>query len=263
MKESIKLLMWVVMLTLTITSCSNSDDEENQPSSTTSTTETFTFSSNGVDLPGNIYLPASYETNSNLPAIYLIDYKEQTVNVATDEFQQVINAVQVRSNFDALVVTLTPLMDPEATDVYQDYYDIFKNMTTYVDANYTNSTSRTFIGRGTQAGVVIMTMLLEDPVNSVFDNFIATDMPDFATIPVTTMFQNDNFPANISNKKLHYSFSSGNTFTNPQALSRALIQLIEDKQYPWLTFDSIEYANNDFENTYKQSFAAGINFVFN
>ena len=59
-------------------------------------TETFEFSSNGVVMEGKIFLPASYETNRNLPAIYLIDFTEQQFKLATDEFEKVVAGVRSR-----------------------------------------------------------------------------------------------------------------------------------------------------------------------
>lgn len=140
--------------------------------------ETFSFTTNGITTKGKIYLPDSYDTNANLPAIYLIDFMEQHFTVVTDEFEKVIAAVKQKTGLDALVVTLEQHLDIDASpEDFQDYYTIFKDMTSYVDNEYTNNTSRTFIARGSEAGIVIMSMFLEGSEDSVFDNFIATDSP--------------------------------------------------------------------------------------
>ncbi len=220
----------------------------------------FTFSSNGVDIKGKIFLPPSHATNDSLPAIYLIDYTEQHFETAKDEFDQVINGVEQIDNFDALVVTLEEHLNINANPVeFQSYYKTFKDMTTYVDGIYTNNTSRTFIGRGSEAGVVLMTMLREDEESSVFDNFIATDSPTQFNDVVIAMVQDDDFPENISNKKLHFSFSS----SNDSAKCNQLINLINSKKYPWLTFKSREYSMDIYENVYTYSFADGLEFIFN
>jgi hypothetical protein len=39
--------------------------------------------------------------------------------------------------------------------------------------------------------------------------------------------------------------------------------MINEAQYPWLKFESLEYANSNYENTYPASFAAGIKYIFN
>jgi predicted alpha/beta superfamily hydrolase len=222
--------------------------------------ETFTFSSNGTTTKGKIFLPASYETNKNLSAIFLIDYTEQHFKLATDEFEKVIDGVKQIQSFDALVVTLEEHLDIDAKPkASQEYYDVFKNMTSYVDGNYTNNTSRTFIGRGSESGIVLMTLFLENSETSVFDNFIVTDPSPVFTDAVINMIENEDFPKNKRNKKLHFSFSTSN---NREKCTK-LINLINDVQYPWLKFESLEYATSDYENTYPVSFAAGIKYIFN
>ncbi len=85
-------------------------------------TETFTFSSNGVATEGKIFLPASYETNGNLPAIYLIDFTEQQFKLATDEFEKVVAGVRQIKGFDALVVTLEEHLDIDSKpEAFQEY----------------------------------------------------------------------------------------------------------------------------------------------
>jgi predicted alpha/beta superfamily hydrolase len=222
-------------------------------------TETFEFSSNGTATLGKIFLPASYETNRNLPAIYLIDFTEQQFKLASDEFEKVIGGVQQIQGLDALVVTLEKHLDIDSKpETFQEYYDIFKNMTSYVDGKYTNNTSRTFIGRGSEAGIVLMTLFLEDSEVSVFENFIVTDPPGSFNAAVIQMIEKDDFPKNKLNKKLHFSFSSSNNYDQ----CTKLISMIKEAEYPWLQFESLEYANNNYENTYPASFAAGIKYVF-
>jgi predicted alpha/beta superfamily hydrolase len=224
------------------------------------TIETFTFSSNGVGTKGKIFLPASYETNRNLPAIYLIDFTEQQFKLATDEFEKVIAGVQQIQGFDALVVTLEAHLDIDSKpEAYQEYYDIFKNMTFYVDSVYTNNTSRTFIGRGSEAGIVLMTLFLEDSESSVFENFIATDPASSFNSDVISMIEKDDFPKNKLSKKLHYSFSSSNDYEE----CTKLINMLTEAQYPWLKFESVEYPNRKYESTYPLSFAEGIKYIFN
>ncbi len=68
----------------------SSDDELTDPIETTTLSRivTFTFSSNGTTTTGEIYLPSSYQTNKNLPAIYLIDFTEQHFKLATDKLSE-------------------------------------------------------------------------------------------------------------------------------------------------------------------------------
>jgi len=42
-----------------------------------------------------------------------------------------------------------------------------------------------------------------------------------------------------------------------------LINTINEAQYPWLQFESLEYTTSNFENTYLAAFAEGLNYIFN
>jgi hypothetical protein len=222
--------------------------------------EIFSFSSNGTIINGKIFLPAAYETNKNLPAIFLVDYTEQHFKLATDEFEKVIDGVRQIDGFDALVVSLEDIPNIDAEPVtFQDHYELFKDMTSYVDGKYTNNSSRTFIGKGSESGIVLMALFLEDQESSVFDNFIATDPSGLYASAIIAMIENKDFPQNKSNKKLHFSFST----SNDRAKCTKLINLINDARYPWLQFESIEYKNSNYENTYPISFAAGIKYIYN
>ena len=224
------------------------------------TIDTFTFHSDGIDINGKIYLPASFSIDKNFYAIYLIDFTEQHFPTATDEFETVISATEDIQDLDAVVVTLEEHLDVDAnTGDWQEYYNIFNNMTSYVDTNYTNNNSRTFIARGSEAGLVLMTLFLEDSVTSVFDNFVATDSPSSFNSYIINIINEGNFPQNKRNKKLHFSFSTSNNRT----ICINLINTINEAQYPWLQFESLEYTTSNFENTYLAAFAEGLNYIFN
>jgi hypothetical protein len=219
---------------------------------------TFTFTSNGVEVEGKIYLPEAYMTNDSLPVVFLIDYTSQHFITVKDEFDYVIKGVEEIENTDALVVTLKEQMDIDANpDGFQEYYDVFLDMTFYVDSVYTSNTNRTFVGRGSEAGIVLMAMHQESADSSVFDNFIATDSPETFNDVLKMMFQNDNFPNNMPPKKLHFSFSVSNDSED----CTELINVIESQEYSWLTFESKEYTSS-YESAYKSSFAEGLAFIF-
>ena len=221
--------------------------------------DTFAFSSNGKATNGKIFLPDSFEENQNLPAIFLIDYTEQHFQTAKDEFEKVIEGVQAIEDFDALVITLEEHRSiGSKPQKFLEYYEDFKNMASYVDGKYTNDTSRTFIGRGSEGGIVLMTMFLEDSVSSFFSNFIVTDPASSFSSTVIDLIENENFSKNKGNKKLHFSFSSSNDII----LCGNLVNAIIVAQYPWLEFKSVQYLENNYENTYPVAFAAGLKFVF-
>ena len=262
MKEKIKLYILLVILALGIVSMTRLNEVKNNSSkkATFSKVETFNFSSSGKTIKGKIYLPDSYKTNKNLPAIYLIDFTEQHFKLATDEFEKVIDGIKQKQGLDALVVSLDGIPDIDAEpETYQEHYNIFKNMASYVGDNYTSNTSLTFIGKGSESGVVLMTLFLEKPETSLFDNFIVTDPSPKYADAIINLIQNGNFPKNKHDKKLHYSFST----SNDRQKCIKLIRLIKESQYDWLQLESIEYTNSDYENTYPISYAAGIKYIFN
>ena len=259
-----KILFGFILFIVTISlSFGGNNIKESIESTQEAKIETFTFSSDGTDINGKIYLPESFDKEKNLPAIYLIDFTEQHFNVATDEFEKVISAAEALPNTDAVVVTLEEHLDVDInleakTEVFQKYYDLYKNMTSYVDVNYTNNNQRTLIARASEAGIVLMALFQEDPASSVFENFVATD-PDGTWISyILWLINGDHFPENKENKKLHFSFSA----TNNRSHCNDLINAINQAEYPWLQFESIEYTS-DFENTYPEAFADGIKYVFN
>lgn len=264
MKQGIKFLVWVLILPSIMVSCSG-DSETATPSKPTTPppedirVDTFTFSSHGMDTTAIIYVPDSFDTNSELPAIYLLDFQEQHYTPATDEFEQVVNAVREIQNFDALVVTLEGLYDIDAVPSdYQEYAGVFKDMIAYVESNYTGNTSSTFIARGSEAGVVLLTLMNEDPDANLFDNYIATDSPPSFNSVVVSIHQNGNIPENLPNKKLHFSYSSSNNSSSCGELINSFLE----PQYPWLTFKSKSFSNGIYTNIYPEAFEAGIRFVF-
>lgn len=222
--------------------------------------ESFSFLSNGITTTGKIFLPDSYDTNQNLPAIFLIDYSEQHFKTATDEFEMVINAVKQIDGFEALVVSLNDIPDIDTKPkTFQEQYEIFKNMVNYVNNKYTSNLSNTFIGRGSESSIVLMTLFLENSETSLFDNFVVTDPSPLFTSTMVNIIEKRNFPKNKRNKKLHFSFSTSNNHEN----CTKIMNMINSAQFPWLQFESIEYSNNNFENTYPIAFASGLEFIFN
>lgn len=267
MKTKLVFSWALAILVVTMGACSSSDDsiEEMSPEPpeieqfVMPRSETFTFSSDGINITGKIYLPDSYDTNNSLPAIYLLDYREgANYQIAMDEAEQVIKGVKKISGLDALLVTLDSHLDTDnEPETFRDHYEVFKSMTLYVDTNYTNNTSRTFIARGNEAGVVLLALLSEDQASSVFNNFIATDSPTYFNDAVMDLIENNSVPEDLEDKKLHFSFSK----TNNRANCIDLINSFEDAQYPWLKFKSVEYTTT-YESTYPTSFAEGLKFVF-
>ncbi len=221
--------------------------------------EVFTFLSGGVEIEGKIYLPASYNRSNSPVSIYLIDFTEQHFAIAKDEFEKVIEGVEKIQGLDAVVVTLKEHLDVDAqTSDVQEYYDIYRSMASYVEDNYTSNTSRTFIGRGSEAGLVLATLFVEDPATAMFDNFIATDSPTYFNAYIINLIDGGNFPQGKTDKKLHFSFSTSNN----RFSCTSLINAIDQAEYPWLHFGSMEYTFLNHEQAYPFAYSAGLKFVY-
>ena len=170
-----------------------------------------------------------------------------------------MDGVHQIEGLEALVVSLESIPNIDAKPIlFQEYYDIYKDMTSYVDGKYTNNPSRTLVGRGSEAGVVLQALFLENSENSEFTNFIATDPPKSFIWAVMDTIENNDLSKNKMDKKLHFSFST----SNDGSVCNKLIDLIEQSQYEWLDFESIQYTDTDYVHTYPISFAAGLEFVF-
>ena len=222
--------------------------------------ETFVFSSDGTEISGKIYLPASYDASNNHPVIFLIDFVDTHFVSVTDEFETVIAEAEKIPGLDALVVTLEEQLNVDAKPEHaQTYYNMYRDMAAYVESNYSGNTTRTFIGRGSEAGIVMATMLMEDPATSIFDNFIGTDSSTAFSNSITSAVNTGGYPPYTSDKKLHFSFTSSNNRT----ACTNLINAFNNAQIPWLQFASEEYPQLTYPQAYPTAWAAGLNFVYN
>lgn len=222
-------------------------------------TEAFEFSSNGVATQGKVHLPESFEPGMELATIYLIDYAEVHDEVALDEFETVIDSVNQIEGLNALVATLEEIPEVRAElSNYQEFADVFRDMADHIDENYATSTSRTFIGRGHEAGVLLLELLGEGPDESAFDNYVGTDSPTDFTRAAVSILRTEDFSQAASSKKLHFSFSAANNVFAQTLLA----DLVDEAGYPWLEFESVFYSDSHFNNTYPTAFADGLKFVF-
>ena len=259
MNTKIFFLLWSTLLLFGIVSCSGKGDGGTAEIAASAKIEAFLFSSNGTDYDAKIYLPSSYETKNDLPAIFLIDFTDQHYEFVGDEFEKVIDGVRQIEGLEALVVSLENIPDIDAKPyAFQEYYQVYQDMASYVDGHYTDNPSRTFIGRGSEAGIVLLALFLENSENSEFINFIATDPPSSFMREVIDIIRDNDLSKNDLKKKLHFSFSTSNNGST----CNQLIELIEQSQYEWLDFESIQYTDSDYVHTYPMSFAAGIKFIF-
>ncbi len=221
--------------------------------------ETFTFPSNGNIHTGRVYLPESYDSNKDLPVVYLIDFTEQHFKISHDEFERVVDGIRQLHNIDALVVSLANIPDIDAEpNLFDEHLGIYKDLAAYISNNYSSNSSRTLIGKGSESGIVLMSLFIESKENSLFDNFIVTDPSPLYAKAITSLIIEENFELEKNPKKLHFSFST----TNDRTTCTTLIKLIENAMYPWLQFKVKEYTESNYENTYPLAYAEGLKFVF-
>jgi len=252
----------LLIISLCLLACDNDDDNpkpDPDPPSEVARVDTFTFSGNGEDTKGIIYIPAGYHSESDWPSIYLLDYKDTHFADVTDEFEQLVSTMLAIEGLKALVVTLEEHRNLDVgPDEFEEHRDLFISMTEYVDNNYSVNTSRTFVGRGSEGGVVLLTMLTEDPQSRVFEKYVATDSPNSFNTNIIGRIQNEQVPDHMTDIKLHFSYSSSNV----EAVCIALINNIEDANYPWLSFASAAYPTMTYPQAYTTAFTDGLEFVF-
>ncbi|WP_367389557.1 hypothetical protein [Lewinella sp. LCG006] len=252
--EFTKYASLLLITTLGLITCTDNTVDPPQPQAVI---EEFTFAPSGINR-GKIYLPASYAANKSIPVIYLLDHQEVAFNVATDEFQQVINGVNQIADFDAIVVTLTEKLPTANHNFYPEYFELYKTLAAYVDNNYESNGSKTLIGRGDAAGIILVNMFNESGASHGFKNFVATDpFIDYISY-LNSIIPSDNFPMDKSDMKLHYSFTENYELDR----NRLFIDRVNNKNYPWLSFSAEEYPNLLYEEDYPTIYADGLKFIF-
>lgn len=265
MKNLLESNTWLYLTILTLISLSCNEDPSTTPSPppppplppALDKVEEFRFLSSGKSWDAKIWIPAEYQTNSDLPSIYLVDDEEIHYPVATDEFEKVIEGVNKVSGLDALVITVEGL-DPDLGVVFgfQEFYTIYIDLVSYVETNYTDNPSRTLIGRGSAANFVLGTLYLEEQETAVFQNFVATTSSSLGYF--NEIMKKEEFPKEKDNKKLHFSFDGESNYD----LNMRFINTLNEKTYPWLEFDWAEYPNLMFTTSYPSAYADGIKYIF-
>ena len=252
-------MLLLYLSALSVHSQQNSIDSPSVGMIENSQIQVFTFISNGKPYRGKIFLPIAYAKNRNLPTIYLIDYTEQHFKQATDEFERVIDGLAQLDGIDALVLTLENIPDINAEPAeFREHYQMFRDLSLYVDSSYSDHPNKTLIGKGSESGIVLMALFLEGEKPGSFQNFIATDPSPAYANALMTLIEGTEFPDDRSHKKLHFSFSTSNNRTR----CNRLIDMIRSAEFPWLEIESREYTESNYENTYPVSFADGLRFVF-
>ena len=271
MKNLILILTSLISLAL-LCGCSG-DTTDLEPVSeypkTERTTIESTFVYDNYTYPVRIYLPKSYETNNNLPVIYVLDGKMN--------FDLVISAIP--NSTDAIVVAFGDLayrqlwprrwedLMPEDINCHSvngkhhDFYDfITKELIPYIDNKYINdNTSRTLLGHSSAGIFTLVSMFIEDTQNVTFNNFIAGD-PELACNPTyfDRMLNNNDFPVVAEKFKFYLGLSGDGNIDAVRQFSDD----IKAKEFPWLTFKYEEFLNEGHLGVRDDIFGSALRFVF-
>lgn len=209
---------------------------------------------------GLVYMPSHFPLNQQATVILLIDFAEQHFTLATDEFEKIIEATAAIQDGPTLVVTLDHIPDIDATPQnYMDRIERYKSLAKHIDTNYYCKPEMTLIGKGSEAGIVLTALFLENPESTPFSKFIATDPSPLYTNSLIQIIDSTNFSVRRPTRKLHFSFST----SNDRESCLKLIRQLKEKNYPWLQFRAKEYRESNFETTYPVAFTEGIDYLFN
>jgi len=219
--------------------------------------------------PVQIYLPKIYNTNKNLPIIYLLDGKFN--------FDRVTNLVK-STNIDAIVVGVGDFVAKkkwkrrwvdllpesgchETGGRNLDFYAfITKELVPFIDSKYDNDhTSRSLIGHSSAGLFTFISMFLEDPNNVIFHNFIASD-PELGCdrLYFHKMLQKDYDFSSLDKKfNLYLALSSDGDIDAVRHFS----EVIKAKEYSWLTFKYEEFLSETHFGIIVPSFSSGLLFI--
>ena len=210
------------------------------------------------------FIPASYEENKKLPAIYVID--------GIYMFDRVLSYTK-NLDFDAIIVALgdqefgngerqrdfTPLGCGGSMDGYDNFNKLLSfDLIDFIENKYEyDTTSRTFIGWSFGGMFAIHNLINEYP-NNKFQNYIAVDASECSKSQWGTLIENIEF-TNI-NKKFNLYMSRGALFL-PLNLEW-LIALFDAKDHPSLDIQYFEYPNLDHEEIWKPTITEGLKHIY-
>ena len=262
-----------IILVITACSSDNSDVDAPIPQKELPRTEIMSITSNNVfdnySYPIKIYLPASYETNKNLPIIYILDGElllEKVKNNLGSNIEAVAIVVGI-GDFAAKEEWTRRFADfmpgtkcQGAQGKLLDFYNfISKELVPSIDKNYDNDhNSRSLIGHSAAGIFTLVSMFLEDSENVLFHNFIASDPllcdPDF----FAEMLHDYDFSEGAKKFKLYLALSGEGNI----GAVRQFAESIQAKEYTWLNFKYEEFLNENHLGIVDPSFKSGLKIIF-
>lgn len=211
------------------------------------------------------FIPASYEENKNLPAIYVLDgiYMFDEVHAYTKslDFDAIIVALGFRQGADR-TRDFRPWGCAGGSQVgYSNFYQFLTStVIDFIDSRIEyDKSSRTLISWSSAGDFGIHTLFTKFENENKFSNFIGVDP---AAAPCENLWtelyeKNDFIDSDISYKL----FMGSGSFFLPQNLSW-LVDLIDTKDHPLLDVQYFEDPNLDNEEIWKPTITEGLKHIY-
>ena len=285
-KSSTSILFFVI-LTLSIlisTGCSSGDDPTTTTTTTTATpsptpppqpptaidqilVRSLTSNYNSETYPLIIFLPAVFETDKNLPVIYLTDgarlfeillQKSKEIGL-----QAIIVAIGDKEGTDR-IRDYSPSFCGGTAIGFENYYNLItKQLVPFVDNNYENDhSSRSLIGYSFGGRFAVAALLMENPEAVIFHSSIAVD-PAFACGGNSfggLINELDDFIVSANSTESFKLFRTRSSELGPNGFNEYMEA--RDMDLPWFDFDFMDLANEDHQSVIGPSFVAGLRYVY-
>lgn len=207
-----------------------------------------------------VYLPESYDTNSNYPVVYVLD---------AEWAFSVIQKYIVQYGYKALVVGVSnngtrdydymPANDcADNGGGYENYHKFLTNeLVPYIDLKYkTDKSNRALAGHSFSGAMSLIALFHENEENPVFNKFIASD-PSILCHP-SFFYKLISLKASSERKiKLHISKSNQNTDDVTE-----FFYFLQGRHSSWLEIYWHEYTDKDHYQVMNPSFKNGLKFLF-
>lgn len=220
--------------------------------------------------PLNIFLPGAFETNKDLPVLYLLDgkyYFEDVIEYTKEiEFDAIIVGIGNHLSEEKFNLRnrdfLPGLVHNGVTGGHLNFYKFLsEEVVPYIDQNYENDhNSRSLVGHHAAGLFANFALLNEAPENSFFHGFLSINAEILNRYILENMADSLTFSPDAGTIKLHISQVTANKKAEWFDL------LLKDKAFPWLDFDlfSIEDTSTESFNpvVVEPSIKEGLKFIY-
>ncbi len=281
-KSSTSILIFIIIIAVILitTGCSSGDDPtpptpsppaNSGPTTGQATDQTLdrslTSNYNSETYPLKIFLPAAYETDKNLPVIYLTDglFLFETLKQKSKEIglQAIIAAIGDKEGADRIRDYSPDFCGGIPGNGFENYYNLItKQLVQFVDSNFENDHSaRSLIGYSFGGRFAVAALFMENPEAVIFHGSIAVD---------PAICGGDSFSGLINElDSLIVSANSAESFKLFRTRSiefepNGFNEYMEAREIdlPWFEFDFMELPNEDHESVVGPSFVAGLKYVY-